>query len=154
MRRTDREITDPAALEDILRRARVLRLGLYDGRRPYVVPLSYGWSPGCLYVHSAREGRKVEILRQSPQVCFEVDLDHELVRGARACAWGVRYRSVIGYGRASFVEDPAEVRRALDAIMVQHGGSAQETYDERSLQTVLIIRIDVEELTGKQAGYG
>ena len=77
MRRKDREVTDLGAIERIIGDCKVLRLGMVDGRRPYVVPLNFGFDlrGGVLelYCHSAPEGRKVEVLRRNPEVCFEMD---------------------------------------------------------------------------------
>ncbi|WP_317063690.1 pyridoxamine 5'-phosphate oxidase family protein [Methanoculleus caldifontis] len=98
MRRKDKEITDPALLSAVLREAFVCRLGLVDGDRPYVVPMNFAHSGGCLYLHSAGEGRKIEILGRNNRVCFEAETGVELVRAEKACDFGARYLSVIGAG--------------------------------------------------------
>ena len=72
MRRQDREIKDPAVLRQILGRAIVCRVAMCDGDRPYLVPFSFVVEGDALYVHSAAHGRKLEILRRNPNVCFEV----------------------------------------------------------------------------------
>lgn len=151
MRRKEQEITDRAALDSILQRATVCRLGLAVAGEPYVVPVSFGYRDGCVYVHSSPEGKKVEMMRQNPRVCFEVDVDEELVPKGAPCSWNVRYRSVIGWGRAAFLGDEAEKRAALDVI-VAHYGAEPGDYAEKSLQKVAVIRIQVEELTGKKSG--
>ena len=58
MRRKDREITDRAEIEAILNEAMVCRIGLADGGEPYVVPLSFGYEDGSVYIHSAPEASK------------------------------------------------------------------------------------------------
>jgi nitroimidazol reductase NimA-like FMN-containing flavoprotein (pyridoxamine 5'-phosphate oxidase superfamily) len=150
MRRKEQEITDRATLESILQRATVCRLGLAVAGEPYVVPVSFGYGDGCLYVHSSPEGRKVEMIRQNPRVCFEVDVDEELVRKGAPCSWGVRYRSVIGWGQAAFLTDEAEKRRALDVIVGHYGGPAGQ-YRAKGLREVAVICIQVEEMTGKKS---
>ncbi len=150
MRRKDREITDRTAIEAILKRATVCRIGLCGRDGPYVVPMSFGYEAGRLYLHSAPEGKKLDLIREDPRVCFEVDLDHELVRNEVPCEWTLRYRSVIGFGRAVLVEDPEEKRRGLDLILRQHGGSPRPV-PERSLAGVAVIRIEVQKMTGKES---
>lgn len=152
MRRAEREIKDRKTIDDILRQATVCRLGLCDDDRPYVVPLNFGYDGECLYFHSAREGRKMEVLRANPKVCFEVDVDHELVPTDTACDWGTRFRSVIGFGEARPVEDMEEKRRALDVIL-DHYSDGDYEYTQESLTKLAVIRIEIEEITGKQSGY-
>lgn len=150
MRRQDREIAEASQLEAILRRATICRLALVDGDQPYLVPMSFGFAGGALYLHSAATGRKIDILRRNDRVCFEVEADVALVRGETACAWSFNYRSVIGFGRARFVDDAAERRRGLDAIMRQYGSTGPQDYAEPVLARTLVIRIDIERITGKQ----
>jgi len=153
MRRSEREIKDLGDIENIIRKALVCRLGLAADNRPYVVPLCFGYRDHTLYVHSAPAGRKVEIVRENPHVCVEFDVDQELLPGREPCSWGMRYRSAIAFGTASVVEDPAEKRRALDLIMEHYGGGAPSGYPEGLVEKILIIKIELEQMTGKQANY-
>ena len=150
MRRHEREIREETEIHEILEKALVCRLGLYDGRYPYVVPLNYGFRDGRLYFHSAREGRKIEILKNNDRVCIEVDIDSRIVRSDAPCRWAAKYRSVIGFGRARIVDDEAEKRAALDVIMAHYGGQGGE-YDEKSLQRICVIEVVIENMTGKQS---
>jgi nitroimidazol reductase NimA-like FMN-containing flavoprotein (pyridoxamine 5'-phosphate oxidase superfamily) len=153
MRRKEQEIRSHAELEAILHRATVCRLGLAVGNEPYVVPVSFGYQDGCLYVHSSPEGKKIEMLRQNPRVCFEVDVEEELVRKDTPCAWSIRYRSVIGWGRAAFLTAEEEKRRALDVIMAHYGGAVPGNYTEKGLREVTVLRIEIAGMTGKKSGY-
>ncbi len=100
MRRIDREIDGIEAIESIIRQAAVCHLGLCDEGSPYVVPLCFGYEDGHLYFHSAQEGRKLEILRKNDRVCFEMDIDQVLVRSEEPFRCSMKYRCVIGSGRA------------------------------------------------------
>jgi len=101
MRRKDREIEDRAELESIISAANVCRLAMSENDRPYIVPLCFGYKNDNLYFHSAGEGKKLEMLRKNKYVCFEMDIDHELVRADLPCESEMKYRSVIGFGQAS-----------------------------------------------------
>ena len=48
MRRKDRELTEQAEILRLLARCDTVRLGLWDGTRPYVVPVSFGLAPDAL----------------------------------------------------------------------------------------------------------
>ena len=150
MRRKEKEITDKSEIESIVRKSLVCRLGLADNGTPYIVPLCFGYKDNCLYFHSAREGKKIEMLKQNNEVCFEFDGDLEVQAGKAACNWGMKYRSVIGYGRASFIEDPEAKRKALDVIMAQYAKGAFE-YSEKALGEALVIKVEIESMTGKKS---
>jgi len=152
MRRKDREIKDRDAIESILERATVCRVAFSDNEVPYIVPLNFGYADNCLYFHSAPEGKKIEIIEQNSNVCFEVDVDVELVEAEKACDWTVRYRSVVGFGKAFLVDDPKEKRRALD-IIVGHYSDKSYEYPEEEISRVAVIKVEIESMTGKQSGY-
>lgn len=152
MRRAEKEIKDRQTTESILERATVCRLGLCSHGVPYVVPLSFGYEDKRLYFHSAPEGRKIEIVKDNPNVCFEVDVDEEYVPADVPCNWTVKYRSVIGFGKARLVEETEEKRKALDVIL-GHYARAPFEYPEGAVGKVAVIEVEVESLTGKQSGY-
>jgi len=152
MRRHEKEITDKAKVEDVIQRAKVCRLGLCDQDQPYVVPLCFGYENGTLYCHSAPEGRKLDMVRSNPKVCFELDVDQEFAPNDEACKWSLRYRSVIGFGTATVVEVPAAKRRGLDVIMA-HYADGPFTYEDQAIDRTVVIQVAVEHMTGKQSGY-
>ena len=89
MRRKDREITDFAAMTDIVQACRCCRLGLTDtDGTAYIVPLNFGFTVEdktlTLWFHGAAEGKKLDLLRQASVVTFEMDTDHQLIPGAPA----------------------------------------------------------------------
>ena len=117
MRRKEKEVRDIAAIESVIRNSLVCRLGLARNNQPYVVPLCFGYSGNTLYFHSSPRGKKIDMLKTNGDVCFEFDIDHEVVQDVKPCKWTMNYRSVIGYGRATLVEDLAEKKKGLDIII-------------------------------------
>jgi nitroimidazol reductase NimA-like FMN-containing flavoprotein (pyridoxamine 5'-phosphate oxidase superfamily) len=152
MRRKDKAIVEFAEIERIIQKSLVCRLALAEENQPYIVPLSFGFKNGNLYFHSALEGKKIEILRKNGKVCFEFDLDHEVVADEEACKWGMKYRSVIGFGKAYIVEDIHEKKQGLNAIMEHYSGNIHE-YPEAAINKTLVIKVEIESLTGKESGY-
>ena len=152
MRRSEKEVADRAAVEAIIRRTTVCRLALCQNNRPYIVPLCFGYEDNTLYFHSANEGMKLDMLRENPHVCFEFDVDCEVVRAEEPCQWGMNYRSVIGFGKASFVRDIPSKRHAFDVIMGQYADGSFD-FPETSLAATAVIKVDIERMTGKQSGY-
>ena len=151
MRRADKEIKDGAEIEDILKRGRVCHLGLNDRGLTYVVPVNYGYRDGCLYVHSAREGRKIDILRRNNVVSYSVYIDSSLVQSDVACSWGMSYRSVMGTGTAVLVESREEKEQALRIIMQHYAGPAAD-FEATRMDGILIIKIQIDSLSGKKSG--
>ncbi len=152
MRRKDKEITDKSIIESILKKANVCRLGMVNGNKPYIVPLSFGYHDNALYFHGSLKGWKIEIMRKNPNVCFEVDLIGEPIESEDACDWDMKYQSVIGFGKAVFVENLDEKREALNIIMAQYSDRVFQ-FPENMLKTTAVIKVEIESMTGKQSGF-
>ncbi len=152
MRRYEKQIRSRPEMEEIISRSTVCRLAMTDGDRPYLVPLCFGYRNGSLFFHSALQGRKVDILKRNPNVCFAFDIDQEVTAAERACGWSMRYRSVVGFGKARIVEEEDDKRKALEIIMENYS-AGKHSFDDSEVSSVLIIRVDIEEMTGKKSGY-
>ncbi|MGC4076147.1 MAG: pyridoxamine 5'-phosphate oxidase family protein [Rubrivivax sp.] len=153
MRRSQREITDRAEIDAVIGSARVMRIAMVDGDRPFLVPVFYGYDGRALYFHSALKGSKIEILRRNPAICFEIGVEHGVIEDEKACDFEARHRTVIGHGRAVFVADEAERVRALDLIVAKLTERRFE-YPAANLAVTAVLRIDVELIKGKQHGFG
>jgi hypothetical protein len=117
--------------------------------QPYVVPLSFGYESGILYFHSAGEGKKLDMLEENNRVCFEVDIDHKIVKAEDPCDWGMNYRSVIGFGRATILEDDNSKRVGLTTIMRQYSEGTY-TFPESEVKGTTVIKVDIDSMTGKE----
>ena len=107
MRRKDREITDRAEIEEILRQCRVAHIAFQDEEAPYLVPMNFGydWQEQLpvLYFHCADQGKKLSLLEKYPKVGIEMDCGHQLVGEGKACSYGFLFQSIIGWGMAEKV---------------------------------------------------
>ncbi|HET8539304.1 MAG TPA: pyridoxamine 5'-phosphate oxidase family protein [Anaeromyxobacter sp.] len=157
VRRKDKEVLDPGAVLDVLVRGEVARVAMIDADGgPYVVPLSYAVLPPAdgeplrIVVHGAREGRKIDALRRDPRVCVEVTVAAETIPAVRACDVSVRFRSVVAFGRAAFLEEPAARARALAAIAARYAPGSPPI-DEGEARKVAIVEIRIDAATCKQS---
>ena len=148
MRRKDKEITDRNTIESIILKSQVCRLAMVDEAGPYIVPLCFGFTNNTLYFHSAVEGKKLGLLRKNPRVCFELDCDTEVRTGEKACDFSMRYKSVIGFGNAAFVEATAAKREALDIIMNHYAEGAFD-YPDASIDRISVFKVEIDTMTGK-----
>ena len=144
------EIVDPEKIESIIFKAKVCRLGMADGDQPYVVPLSFGYHENTLYFHTGKKGRKMAILKKNNRVCFEMEVDLEIVPADNPCKWNMCYKSVVGFGRAVILDEPVEKRKALDVI-VKHYGGAVAAYDEKRVNGLAIIKVAIDSMKGKES---
>ena len=147
-----REITDINEIEGIIRRASICRIGLVDGDEPYLVPVCFGYERSALYFHGALAGRKVELIRKNSKVCFEIDTDVEIVNVETLCDAVVKYRSVIGVGRAYILENDEEKSHGLNLIMRQYT-KGDFSFPKSELDKTLVVKVDIESITGKKSGY-
>lgn len=152
MRRDEREISESSAIESIIQRSTVCRLALCSGNRPYIIPLCFGYQDNTFYFHSALEGKKIDIIKENNNVCFELDIDNQIMEGAGACDWTMKYRSVIGFGKASLLEKP-DLKRQAFAIIMKHYSKKSFAYKNTDIDKIIIIKVDIIEMTGKQSGY-
>jgi nitroimidazol reductase NimA-like FMN-containing flavoprotein (pyridoxamine 5'-phosphate oxidase superfamily) len=154
MRRKDREIEDREALSSILEKADACHLAFAVGDMPYIVTMNFGWEwqgeYPVLYFHCAREGRKLEMMRRNPRVCFELDVGHELVTGSVPCDWGMKYSSVVGYGILGEIPDDAGRLAGLDRVMRHYGWSGGVDYRSGTLDTTTVLSLKIDELSGKR----
>jgi nitroimidazol reductase NimA-like FMN-containing flavoprotein (pyridoxamine 5'-phosphate oxidase superfamily) len=149
MRRKEKQITDTEQMEQILGKAQVCRLSMVDRGRPYVVPLNFGYRDKTLYFHSATEGRKINVIKAEPHVCFEVDELIKINKAANACDWGGAFKSVIGTGTAWILETLAEKKNGLNIIMAHYSDRSFD-YSEAMLTKTAVIKVTIHEMTGKQ----
>ncbi len=151
-RRADKEIVDRDELNRVLDEAMVMRLGMLDGERPYVVPLNFARDGDDLWFHAASAGHKLDCLRAAPVVCVEVDRMLTLRTGPRACTdWSTDYESVIGFGTAEVVQDPDAKLRGLRALMRKYSGREDWEFGQASVRGTAVVRIRLDSLTGKRS---
>jgi uncharacterized protein len=153
MRRKDKEITEQQEIEKILNDAEVIRIAMVDEGEPYLVALNHAYVDGCIYVHSAKDGRKIDILRKNNKVAFQADTDVKIILKDEASECTTRYLSVFGTGKAVFVDNKEEKTKALDALMVKHTGKGGFEYPEKVFERTLVIKVEIESMTGKRSGF-
>jgi uncharacterized protein len=92
--------------QELLSRNRLCILALAEAEEPYAIPLFYGHDGDALYF-GISEGLKTRILDGNASVCAsvtEVGTDES-------------WRSVLVFGDARIVEDPAERQNAVKVLM-------------------------------------
>ncbi len=153
LRRKDRAVYDRSEIEAIIHKADVCRIAFADDNLPYIVAMNFGYRsgpPDSLYFHCANTGRKIDLIKKNNVVCFQMDIDHELVPGNIACDYTMTFQSVVGYGRLYIVTDPNEKIEGLNILMGQYEEEKEWTYDQSMLKRTTVLRCDIDRLSAKR----
>ena len=152
--RTIKDIVDHRQQEEIIKRSKICHVSLVDKDKPYGLAFCFGYKDNIIYLHTAKAGKKLKILRKNNNVCVVFDTDHDLFYRHEhiACSWSMRYRSVIAFGKAHFVEDYDEKIEGL-RIFMQNYTDRDFEYSKPSVDNVEIIKIIIEKMTGRSFEY-
>ena len=155
MRRKDKEITDVDEKLNIIKKCKVCRLGLSENNVPYIIPLNYGYNfennTLTLFFHSAMEGKKLEIIKNNNNACFEINCETKLIEAEKACNYGYAFKSIIGFGKIIVLENETEKINGLNLIM-KHQTEKETVYNftHDDVKNVCVYKMIVETFTGKQ----
>jgi uncharacterized protein len=149
---------DRATIDPILDEALICHLGLVDPQgRPFVIPTIHARVGDHLYLHGSPASRALRAGATGIDACVTVTLLDGLVLARSAFHHSMNYRSVVVYGTATKVVDPAEKESALTAIVehVLDGRSdGCRPPDERELKGTLVLRLPLDEASAKVRAGG
>ena len=150
MRRKRQQLSEAESIS-ILEKSTAGTLALFgDNGYPYAVPISYVYKDGKLYFHSALTGHKVDAIRNSDKASFCV-IEKDDVQPEKYTTF---FRSVIAFGRIHIIEDEAEKQETARMLGNRYNPNDEESLRlemEKGLSRMLMIRFDIEHLTGKEA---
>lgn len=150
MRRKHQLLSEEESI-GILQKATAGTLALLgDNGYPYAVPISYVYANGKLYFHSALSGHKVDAIRNCDKASFCV-IDKDDVQPEKYTTY---FRSVIAFGRIHIIEDAQEKLETARLLGDRYNPNQEEALQkelEKGLSRMVMIRFDIEHLTGKEA---
>lgn len=139
-----------AQMESLLKQQVIGRLGCHADGMTYIVPINYIYDGTNIYSHSA-EGKKIDMMRKNPDVCFEVDEIHDVFK----------WKSAIVWGRFEELTDVDKKQRAMQGIIHRimplannptdhpsHGITANE-YDIGTTVDLIVYKIVITKKTGR-----
>ena len=154
MRRKDREVTDKAKIQEVIDKCTCCRLGFNDNGEVYIVPMLFGYDKDgddyTFYFHSAHEGRKLNIIKENPNVGFEMETGVEIREAKYACGFTAAFQSIVGNGVIELVEDPQEKIHGLERIMHQSSGRSDWGFTERMVTIVTVFKLKVTKMSCKE----
>jgi uncharacterized protein len=146
-----RDITNKAEIEDVIKRSRFCHVGMVDGDEPYVLGFNFGYQDKYLYLHCSKTGHKLDVLARNNKICAAFDVDHDFFSRNEdvACSWRMRYRSILMWGSAEFVEDYNAKVDALKIIM-SHYSDLDFEFNAPAVNNVTIIRVKISRISGRK----
>lgn len=150
MRRARQQLSEEESI-GILKNATSGTLALLgDGGYPYSLPISYVYSDGKLYFHSALRGHKIDAIRHYDKASFSV-IEKDDVKPKEYTTY---FRSVICFGRIRIIDSPEEKLRAVRLLGNRYNPGDDEALAheiEKSAKAMCMIEFTIEHLTGKES---
>ncbi len=151
MRRSDREIKNIQEIIQVMEKCDVCRLAFNDADYPYILPLNFGMDVTngkiVLYFHSAKAGKKLELIARDNRASFEMDCSHRLFMDKVHGSCSMEYESVIGRGFIEMVPE-TEKYNAL-CILMRHYRQEDFPFCQAVIPQTAVYRLTVQEVTGK-----
>lgn len=150
MRRFKQKMNEEEILEILDRNTHGV-LSVVDEPYPYAVPVSYVREQSWIYFHCAKSGQKLDAILKNPHVCFCVVDDDTIVPEE----FTTYFKSVIVFGKAEVIQDEAEKVKAFYALADKYSKNIEKSKTDKEIEgskdAALIIKIQIEEMSGKKA---
>ncbi len=147
MRRQKREL-DISLAKDILKKCEYGTLStISDNGYPYNITLSYVYYKDCIYFHSAKEGHKIDNIRNNNKVCFSVVGNTQVLQER----FSTKYESVVVFGTAYEIDNNEKELVLLKLVEKYSPDFIEEgkIYISKAKDATNVIKINIEHITGK-----
>lgn len=128
----------------------VIRVGINDLTRPYIVPLNFVVINKMIYFHSAKDGRKITLLKDDKNVFVEADKMIDVKESKKGCSFSCYYQSVMIDGVISKVLDKEDKVRVLNALVEKYATEDFSKVTIEDSERVFVYCIKVEDIIGKE----
>ncbi len=143
-----------AGIEELLHQQLVGRIACQAGGQLYIVPISYAYDGTYIYCHSY-EGKKMDMLRQNPDICFEVDDITDMGNWKSVIAWGRVEELPAGKERDEALQVLLKRTLPVSSSVTTHLG-AQWPFSSGEVEDIdgIVFRVKKEEKTGRHEKSG
>ncbi len=150
--RRKRQLLTFKECEDILNKGTSGVLALSGGNGyPYAVPLSYVYSDGWIYFHSAVKGHKIDAINLNPKASFCVTGSDNVVPGE----YTTYFSSVIVFGEMHILDNKEEKMEAIKKLAVKYAPLESEkdmfSVINNAWERFCIAGLLIEHMSGKKA---
>ncbi|RZK43076.1 MAG: pyridoxamine 5'-phosphate oxidase family protein [Pedobacter sp.] len=131
-------------LIDLLEGQVIGRLGCHADDETYIVPINYVYRDKAIYAHSG-PGKKIEMMRKNPKVCFQIDSIENTFRWKSAILWG-KYQELEGQERQQAMQGILQrVMTLRDKAWIP----SSHAIDPALHKDLIVYKILIEEGTGR-----
>ena len=133
----------------MLRAEVVGRLGCHANDKTYVVPITFAYDGEYIYCHTI-DGMKINMMRNNPRVCFEVDRVENLANWQSVIIWGKYEELATGEAEEALqaLSNRVHPLAVGETSRPRHGlDRAHEAISPKI--RMVVFRIKVEEATGR-----
>ncbi len=151
----NRTLDNPRDILDIIQNCNVCYVSMVDKEnKPYVIPMNFGFADNTILLHGAKQGKKIDILKNNLNVCIVFSTDHQLrwQNEDIACSWSMKYRSVLAYGKVEFIDDISE-KEALFHQFMKNYSPINFKFSKPSLEEVQLIKVPIDKFEGRAYGF-
>lgn len=151
----NRSLDNQRDILEIIEKCDVCYVSMVDkDNKPYLIPMNFGFSENTILLHCAKHGKKIDILKNNPEVCILFTTDHLMhwQNEDVACSWSMKYRSVLTYGSVDFIDDINEKEAILHQFMKNYSTRSFK-FGKPSLEEVQVLKVDVIRFEGRAYGY-
>ena len=142
------EIKNVNDVRSIIEASDVCRLGLYANGEVYIVPMNFGYEISdegtlTLYFHCANKGRKLDMIAENPEVCFEMDIAKGYIPSEteEACYSSFNFASLIGNGSIEILKEDDDRVNGLTILMKKYSSGSVFQFNEKILALTTVLRL-------------
>jgi nitroimidazol reductase NimA-like FMN-containing flavoprotein (pyridoxamine 5'-phosphate oxidase superfamily) len=159
IRYAKRAIAERAEIDAVLAEGLVAHVGFEQGGQPFVIPMTYLYRDGRLFLHGSKGSRVMKLLASGAPVCINVTLVDSLVASKAASSHSVNYRSAVVFGRGRPVRSRRDLVELSHAIVARYFPDRAPDRDYRAitdeeLRSVRFVEVEIEDLSGKRRSGG
>jgi len=158
-RHPERALVVPEDAAAILDQAVVAHTGFVQDGQPYVLPMTFLYRNGSIYLHGAPGSRTVKALASGQPICIEVTLVDGLIASRSAETHSVNFRSVVAFGRGRLVRGHEQSRPVFEAMIARYfpgrtAGSDYAHITEPEFKATRLVEVVIEEMSAKGRSGG
>lgn len=149
-------VTDEKEIEQIIAECDICFVGIAtENGVPYVIPMNFGYRDKEVILHSAPEGRHLDLLKHNNQISVTFCTDRKLrcQHPDVACSYSMESKSVVCRGEVTFLadDDLAGKEEALNLMMKKYSKQSFK-YSTPALRNVKVWRVKLFDITAKSFG--
>lgn len=148
MRRYKQKLSEKECINLLIKQPRGVLAVLGDNEYPYTIPINYVYDDGKIFFHGAKEGHKIDSLKNNAKVSFNV-IDEGYKENGN---WWYVFNSVVVFGKINFVEEPNKVVEKLKLFGNKYFPSDEYTENEieKYKENTQILELEIEHVSGKK----